>query len=63
MNPVIQTLILKDWRLQRRQYCYPSGAGAALSLLQLKSETAGLIGTVWFFVSLMVLAVCCRSQM
>jgi ABC-2 type transport system permease protein len=54
---VVQALILKDWRLQRPVILTTVGAGAiALSLLQLKSETAGLIGIVWFFVALMVLA-------
>src|SRR5579863_5483988 len=53
---VIQTLILKDWRLQRTQILISVGAGGlALGILQLKNETAFLIGTVWFFVALIVL--------
>ena len=57
---VIQTLILKDWRLQRTQILISVAAGGlALALLQLKSETAFLVGTVWFFVSLW--EACCRS--
>ncbi len=54
---VVQILILKDWQLQRPAILMSVGGGAiALALLQLKSETAGLIGVVWFFVALMVLA-------
>jgi len=52
----MQILILKDWRLQRTQILISVAAGGlALALLRLKSETAFLIGTVWFFVSLIVL--------
>ncbi len=53
---VIQTLILKDWRLHRTQILISLLAGVvALALLQVKSETAFLVGTVWFFVALIVL--------
>jgi hypothetical protein len=53
---VIQTLILKDWRLHRTQILISLLAGVgALALLQVKGETAFLVGTVWFFVALIVL--------
>jgi ABC-2 type transport system permease protein len=53
---VIQTLILKDWRLQRTQILISVAAGGlALGILQVKNETAFLIGAVWFFVALIVL--------
>lgn len=53
---VIQTLILKDWRLNRTQILISLAAGLiALALLQVKGETAFLVGSVWFFVSLIVL--------
>jgi hypothetical protein len=53
---VIQTLILKDWRLQRTQILISVAAGGlSLALLQVRSETAFLVGTVWFFVCLIVL--------
>ena len=54
---VIRALILKDWRLHRVQVLLSLVAsGAALALVQLRNETSFLIGTVWFFVSLIVLA-------
>ena len=57
VNSVIQALILKDLRLHRTPYrWYPSRACIiALAVLQLKNETAFMIGAVWFFVSLIVL--------
>jgi ABC-type Na+ efflux pump permease subunit len=56
MNPVIRTLILKDWRLHRLQILLSLlASGVALALVQLRSEGAFMIGTVWFFVSLIVL--------
>jgi ABC-2 type transport system permease protein len=55
-SSVIRTLILKDWQLQRMQIVFTLAAsGAALALLQVRSEEAFLIGTVWLFVSLIVL--------
>jgi ABC-2 type transport system permease protein len=54
---VVRTLILKDWQLQRTQILVSIAAGAiALGVIQLKDETAFLVGTIWFFVSLIVLA-------
>jgi ABC-2 type transport system permease protein len=53
---VIRALILKDWRLQRLPILLSLVASAgALALLQLRTETAFMVGTVWFFVSLIVL--------
>src|ERR1700674_2972099 len=55
-NSVIQTLILKDWRLHRTHLLLSLGAGGiALAVLQLRNETAFLLGAVWFFISLIVL--------
>jgi len=54
---VIQTLILKDCHLHRLHILLSLAAsGAALALLQLRNETASLIGIVWFFISLIVLS-------
>lgn len=53
---VIRTLILKDWQLHRTQvFISLAAGGVALAVLQVRSETAFFIGTVWFFVSLIVL--------
>jgi ABC-2 type transport system permease protein len=53
---VIRSLILKDCRIHRQQILLSLVAsGGALALVQLRSETAFLIGTVWFFVALIVL--------
>src|SRR5580692_5772706 len=53
---VVQTLILKDLRLQREGILLSMVAGGiGLAVLQVKNETAFLIGSVWFFVSLIVL--------
>jgi hypothetical protein len=53
---VMQTLILKDWRLNRTQILISLLAGVgALGLLQVKGETAFLVGAVWFFIALIVL--------
>lgn len=53
---IIQVLILKDWRLHRAQIVLSTVAGGiALAILQLKNETAFLLGAVWFFVSLIFL--------
>ena len=55
-SQVMQTLILKDWRLHRTHIVMSFAAGViALALLQVKGETAFLVGSVWFFVSLIVL--------
>lgn len=56
-NPVIQALILKDWRLHRTLIALIVAGGIiALAVLQLKNETAFMVGAVWFFVSLILLA-------
>lgn len=54
---VVRTLILKDWQLHRTQILISIAAcGIALGIIQLRSETAFMVGAVWFFVSLIVLA-------
>jgi ABC-type Na+ efflux pump permease subunit len=53
---VIQALILKDWRLHRTLVILSVAAGImGLAVLQVKSEAAFMIGTVGFFVALIVL--------
>jgi len=53
---VFQAVILKDWYLHRVHILLSLVAGAlALAVLQVKNETAFLLGTVWFFVALIVL--------
>jgi ABC-2 type transport system permease protein len=55
-DSVIRILILKDWRLHRLHVLLSLAAGGiALAVLQMRSETAFMLGTVWFFVSLIVL--------
>ncbi len=55
-SPVIRTLILKDWRLHRLHIILSLVAsGAALLVLQFRNEAAFVIGSVWLFVSLIVL--------
>jgi ABC-2 type transport system permease protein len=55
-NSVVQALILKDWRLHRMLISLTIVGGViAIAILQLKSETAFMVGTVWFFVSLILL--------
>ena len=54
---VVGRLILKDWRLHRLQIFLTVAVGAiALAVSQLASETTVLLGSVWFFVSLIVSA-------
>jgi ABC-2 type transport system permease protein len=56
-SPVIQALILKDLRLHRTLISLSIAGGIiALAILQLKNETALMVGAVWFFVSLILLA-------
>jgi ABC-2 type transport system permease protein len=53
---VIGRLILKDWRLNRLTISLAIAIGlAALVLVRYGSETARTLGSVWFFVALMVL--------
>ena len=53
MNPVIKQLILKDWRLNRWQIVFTMECGAvALAILLFKTEPAVVVGSVWFFISL-----------
>jgi ABC-type Na+ efflux pump permease subunit len=55
-NPVIRTLVLKDWRLHRTLITLSIVGGiVGLAILQLKSETAAMVGSIWFFVSLILL--------
>ena len=53
---VIQAMILKDWRLHRVHIALSLVAGVlAIGVLQFGSDTSFMLGTVWFFVSLIVL--------
>ena len=53
---VVRTLILKDWQLHRTQVLISTAAGVfALAVIQLRGETAFMIGVIWFFVALIVL--------
>ncbi len=53
---VIRAMILKDWRLHRTQILLSLAAGGvAIAILQWGSDTSFMIGTVWFFVALIVL--------
>lgn len=55
-SPVIGPLIRKDWRLHRLFIVSSVGAGAvALGVTQLGGEVPLVIGSVWLFVSLIVL--------
>lgn len=54
-NSVVGQLILKDWRLHRFQIFASILAGAvALAIVQLGTESAVVIGVVWFFISLIL---------
>jgi ABC-type Na+ efflux pump permease subunit len=53
--PVIGRLILKDWRLNRLLISLAIAIGlGALVLVRYGGETARLLGSVWFFVALIV---------
>jgi hypothetical protein len=53
---VIQTMILKDLRLHRTHIVLSLIAGVlAIAVLQFGSDTSFMLGTVWFFISLIVL--------
>jgi ABC-2 type transport system permease protein len=53
---IVRTLILKDLRLQREAILISLvGSALGLALLQLKTETAVIIGATWLFIPLMVL--------
>jgi len=55
-SSVVGQLILKDWRLNRLLIVLSVALGlVALFVAQFGSELARLFGTVWFFVSLIVL--------
>lgn len=55
-NVVLQ-LILKDWRLQRRMIILSIlGGGIALAILQMRGQTPIVIGTVCFFISIILCA-------
>jgi hypothetical protein len=54
---VVRHLIFKDWRLHRYQVVLSAAAGAAaLVLFQMKREIPTVLGAVWFFIALIVLA-------
>ena len=53
---VIGRLILKDWRLNRLLISLAIALGGiALGLVRFGSETARLLGSVWFFIAIIVL--------
>src|SRR5262245_30429236 len=55
-SSLIQNMILKDWQLHRLLIVLSIVGGVgALALLQVRSEALGILGIVWFFVSLIVL--------
>ena len=54
---IVPDLIFKDWQLQRLQIILTIAAGlAALLVITRGGEVPFVLGTVWFFVSLIVLA-------
>jgi len=56
-NSVIGHLILKDWRLHRMLILLSlAGGAAALGVVQIKSEIPVVLGAVWFFLALILLA-------
>ncbi|MGH9647935.1 MAG: ABC-2 transporter permease [Bryobacteraceae bacterium] len=56
-NSVTRALILKDWALQRTFILLSIAGGViALAVLQVKNDTAFMVGAVWFFVALILLA-------
>ncbi len=56
INQVIQTLILKDWRLHRLHILLSLLAGGlSIGILQIPNDTAFLLGAVWFFTTLIIL--------
>jgi hypothetical protein len=56
-SSVVGQLILKDWRLNRALLFCLVGVGLlALAVAQFVGEAVRLFGTVWFFVSLCILA-------
>jgi ABC-2 type transport system permease protein len=56
-NTVIRQLIVKDWRLNRTLISVMVGIGLlALAVAQFAAEAVRLFATVWFFVSLCILA-------
>jgi len=55
-SSVIRTLVWKDLRLHRTLITSSIAGGVvALAILQVKSETAFMVGAVWFFVALILL--------
>jgi ABC-2 type transport system permease protein len=54
---VVGTLILKDWQLQSSLILFAIiGGTLGLAVVQLGGEPASVVGTVWFFIALMLLA-------
>jgi ABC-2 type transport system permease protein len=57
MGAVVGHLVIKDWNLYKPQIIFTLLGGAlALALSQWGTEPAMVVGTVWFFVSLMLVA-------
>jgi ABC-2 type transport system permease protein len=55
-NSVMRALVLKDWRLHRMFLSLSIAGGIiALAILQLKNDTAFMVGSIWFFVALILL--------
>jgi ABC-2 type transport system permease protein len=53
MSPVMKQLVLKDWQLHRALVFFTMACGvASLSLLLLKRETTVVVGSVFFFITL-----------
>jgi len=56
-NTIVGHLIRKDLRVQRAPLLLSLGGGViALAILQIGGETATVLGSVWFFVALIILA-------
>jgi hypothetical protein len=54
-SSVVRLLILKDWRLHRNQILFSVVAGAlALCIAERGTETALVVGCVWFFIALIL---------
>jgi ABC-2 type transport system permease protein len=54
---VVGALILKDWRLQRNPLLVSGVAGVlSLGMFYFKREVPAVLGAVWFFVAMIVLA-------
>lgn len=55
MDPVTKQMILKDWRLHRDAIVWTLGCGVlALAMLLFKTETTVVVGSVCFFIALIM---------